>query len=225
MILAAVISDRRRAEVVLKNTRNSLIHEQEQERYRIARELHDDLAQRLTMLGLEFDRFGTESDPSMKERVQLLRDQLRGISTATRDLSHQLHPFVLEYLGLVAALRTLCRNANGKLKVTFIEENVPPQLDPGISLCLYRVAQEALQNAADRDVARAVMVKLKLEKENASLMIFEDGISLNPEQLYSGNTGLASARERLLAMDGTFIVSSTPQTGTKIEASVPLSLR
>ncbi len=223
MILAAVISDRRRAEAVLKNTRNNLIHEQEHERYRIARELHDDLAQRLTMLGLEFDRFKTESDPSMKDRVQLLRDQLRGISTATRDLSHQLHPFVLEYLGLVAALRTLCRNANGKLKVTFIEENMPAQLDPGISLCLYRVAQEALQNASDRDEARAVMVKLKLEKENASLVIFDDKVSLNPEQLYSGNTGLASARERLLAMDGTFIVSSTPHAGTKIEASVPLT--
>ncbi len=228
MILAAVISDRRRAEVALKNTRNNLIHEQEQGRYRIARELHDDLAQRLTMLGLEFDRFKTELDPSMKNRVQLLHDQLRGISTATRDLSHQLHPFVLEYLGLVAALRTLCRNAHGKLKVTFIEENVPPQLDPGtldpgIALCLYRVAQEALEKAADRDAARAVTVTLKLEKENASLLIFDEEISLSPEQLYSGNTGLANARERLLAMDGTFIVSSTPQTGTKIEASVPLS--
>jgi signal transduction histidine kinase len=223
MILAGVISDRRRAEVFLKNTRNNLIHEQEQERYRIARELHDNLAQRLTMLGLDFDRVKTELDPSMKSRVEPLHDQLRGISTATRDLSHQLHPFVLEYLGLVAALRTLCRNAQGKLKVTFIEENVPPQLDPGISLCLYRVAQEALQNAADRDAARAVTVKLKLENESASLLIFDDGISLNREQLYSGNTGLASARERLLAMNGTFVVSSTPQTGTKIEASIPLS--
>jgi signal transduction histidine kinase len=223
MLLAAVISDRRRAEVVLKNTRNNLIQEQEQERYRIARELHADLAQRLTLLGLEFDQFKAELDPSMKGRLQPLRDQLGGISTATRDLSHQLHPFSLEYLGIVAALRALCRNAHGKLRVTFIEEDVPAKLDPEISLCLYRVAQEVLQNAADSDAARALTVKLKLENDNASLLILDDGVGLDRQAVYSGNTGLASARERLLAMDGTFIVSSTPQIGTTIQASVPLS--
>jgi signal transduction histidine kinase len=224
MMLAAVIADRRRAEGLLKNTRNKLIHEQEQERYRLARELHDDLAQRLILLGLELDQIGTELDPSMRARVQMLHDQLASISNATRDLSHELHPFVLEYIGLVAALRTLCRraSAHGKLRVTFNEQNVPPRLDAGISHCLYRVAQEALQNVTNRDKARAVTVELKVEKGYARLLIFDDGIGLSSEQLYSGSTGLASARERLLDMDGTFNVTSTPQVGSRIEASLPL---
>jgi signal transduction histidine kinase len=225
MMLAAVIADRRRAEGLLKNTRNKLIYEQEQERYRLARELHDDLAQRLILLGLELDQIGTELDPSMRERVQMLHDQLASISNATRDLSHELHPFVLEYIGLVGALRTLCRRASehGKMKVTFNEQNVPPRLDVGIAHCLYRVAQEALQQVTDRGKARAVTVELKVEKGFARLLIFDDEIGLGSEQFYSGSTGLASARERLLDMDGTFNVTSTPQVGSRIEASLPLT--
>jgi signal transduction histidine kinase len=224
MVLAAVIADWGRAEGLLKNTRNKLIHEQEQERYRVARELHDDLVQRLTLLGLELNQCATGLDPSMKARLRMVHDQLAGISKATRELSHELYPFAVEYLGLVAALRTLCQRAggHGKQNVMFSEQNVPPRLDAGISLCLYRVAQEALRNMMSHDQTRSVMVELKVERGQAWLLIFGDGIGLNPEQLYSGSTGLASARERLLDLAGTFNITSTPQTGTKVNASVPL---
>jgi integral membrane sensor domain MASE1 len=93
MVLAAVLAERKRTEVSLKNTRKRLMHEQEQERYRVARELHDDLAQRLILLGLELDQIGTELHPALRQRVQMLHDRLAGVSHATRDLSHEMHPF------------------------------------------------------------------------------------------------------------------------------------
>lgn len=224
MALAAVLAERRRSEELLQGTRNKLIHEQEQERHRIARELHDDLAQQLTLLGLELDQFRTGLDPSLKLRLQGLHDQLVGISNATRDLSHELHPFALEYLGLVAALRTLCRRVgvHNNLKVTFREQNVPPRLDASVSLCLYRVTQEALQNITTQSKAHAVNVELKVVWGQAWLVIVDDGLGLSPEQLYSGSVGLASARERLMGLNGTLKIMSEPQKGTKIEASVPL---
>ena len=224
MALSAVIADRRRAEEVLKNTRNQMIHSQEQERYRIARELHGDLAQQLTLLGIEINHLKTELGPSLWLRLQALHDQLAGISTATRDLSHELYPFTLDYLGLAAALRTLHRraSAHGKMKITFSDQNVPVRLDPVISLCLYRVAQEALQNATSQNEARAVNVELKVEDGRVWLLIVDDGLGLSAEQLYSGSIGLGSARERVMELNGTFKITSAPEAGTRIEAGVPL---
>jgi signal transduction histidine kinase len=224
MALSAVLAERRRTEELLRTTQSKLIHEQEQERHRIARELHDDLAQQLTLLGIELNQLRSGLDPSLKLRIQGLHDQLVGISNATRDLSHELHPFALEYLGLVAALRTLCRRVgiHHNMKVTFHEINVPPRLDARISLCLYRVAQEALQNITERSKAHAVTVELKVVWGQAWLLIYGDEVDFNPERIYSGGIGLASARERLLGLNGTFKIVSEPQKGTTIEASVPL---
>jgi signal transduction histidine kinase len=224
MVLAAVIAERRRAEELLQATRNKLIQEQEQERHRIARELHDDLAQQLTLLGLELNQLRTGLAPSLKLRLQGLHDQLVGISNATRDLSHELHPFALEYLGLVAALRTLCRRVgvHNNLNVTFSEQNVPARLDASVSLCLYRVTQEALQNISAQSKARAVKVELKVVWGQAWLLIADDGLGVSPEQMCSGSVGLAGARERLMGLNGTLKIMSEPQKGTTIEASVPL---
>ena len=224
MALSAVLAERRCAEDLLRATRSKLIHEQEQERHRIARELHDDLAQQLMLLGIELNQLRDALHPSLKLRLQGLHDQLVSISNATRDLSHELHPFALEYLGLVAALRTLCRRVgiHHNLKVTFHEINVPPRMDARISLCLYRVAQEALQNIAERSKAHSVTVELKVVWGQAWLLIYGDEVDLSPERTYGGGIGLAGARERLLGLNGTLKIVSEPQKGTTIEASVPL---
>jgi signal transduction histidine kinase len=224
MALAAMIAERRRADELLRATRNRLIHEQEQERHRIARELHDDLAQQLTLLGLELEHLVAGSDPSLKLRLHELHDQLVGLSNTTRDLSHELHPFALEYLGLVAALRNMCRRMSmqGKLPVMFREENVPSHLDANVSLCLYRVAQEALESIAKRHKASAVKVELKVIWGQAWLLIFDDELDLNAERLYREDVRLAGARERLMGLNGTFKIIAEPEKGTTIEASVPL---
>jgi signal transduction histidine kinase len=224
MALAAMIAERRRADELLRATRNRLIHEQEQERHRIARELHDDLAQQLTLLGLELEHLVAGSDPSLKLRLHELHEQLVGLSNTTRDLSHELHPFALEYLGLVAALRNMCRRMSmqGKLPVMFREENVPSHLDANVSLCLYRVAQEALESIAKRHKASAVKVELKVIWGQAWLLIFDDELDLNAERLYREDVRLAGARERLMGLNGTFKIIAEPEKGTTIEASVPL---
>ena len=224
MALAAMIAERRRTDELLRATRNRLIHEQEQERHRIARELHDDLAQQLTLLGLELDHLMAGSDPLLKLRLHELHDQLVGLSNATRDLSHELHPFALEYLGLVAAVRNMCRRMSlqSKLQVMFREENVPPHLDANVSLCLYRVAQETLESIAKRHKANAVKVELKVVWGQAWLLIFDDELDLNAERLYREDVRLAGARERLIGLNGTFKIIAEPEKGTTIEASVPL---
>ena len=108
------------------------------------------------------------------------------------------------------------------MKVTFSDQNVPARLDPIVSLCLYRVAQEALQNVTNQGEVCAVTVELKVENGHVWLLIIDDGAGLSREQLYSGSIGLGSARERVMELNGTFKITSAPRAGTKIEAAVPL---
>ena len=99
---------------------------------------------------------------------------------------------------------------------------MPARLDARVSLCLYRVAQEALQSITKRSKARAVKVELKVVWGQAWLLIVDDEVDLSPERMQSGSTSLAGARERLMGLNGTLKILSEPQKGTTIEASVPL---
>jgi signal transduction histidine kinase len=224
MLLATAIEDRRRTEESLRNTRSKLIDAQDQERQRIGRELHDDIVQQVTLLGLEVDQLRTESDPSMKPGLDRLYDQVSNVSEAARDLSHGLHPFALQYLGLTPGLRTLCRHIDAQsfTTITFVEENVPPALAADVSLCLYRVVQEALQNIVKHSHAHTATIELKVSSGRALLRIVDDGVGLSSEQLRSEGMGLTSMRERVMALDGTFKITSVPLKGTTIEVSVPL---
>jgi signal transduction histidine kinase len=225
MVLAAVLAERQSNAELLRKTRVNLIQSQEQERQFVAHELHDDLAQKLTLLSIELDHFRTELNPSLRLRAQGLRDQMVEISEATRDLSHEVHPFALEYLGLVGALRSLCRRAGAqsKFRLVFNESNVPPRLDPGISLCLYRVAQAALRDVTRHREACGFVMELRIEKRKAWLQItIDDASGLSCEHIHSADIGLASAGEGLMALNGTFRVLSESQSTTMIEASVPL---
>jgi signal transduction histidine kinase len=224
LLLTAVIAERQLAEESLRSTRGKLIHSQEQERHRIARELHDDIVQQLTLVGLDLDRLRTEVDSSVNLRLAGVYDRVSEVAKATRDLSHTLHPFALEYLGLAPALRTLCRHTGALsfITINFTEENVPSGLTAEISLCLYRVAQGALQNIVKHSHAQTASMELKTRSGHALLRIVDDGVGITPEQHHSGGMGLASMRERVCALDGTFEVRSGRLKGTTVEASVPL---
>jgi integral membrane sensor domain MASE1 len=225
MVLAAVMAERESNAELLRKTRVNLIQAQEQERQFVAHELHDDLAQKLTLLSIELDHFRTELNPSLGLRAKGLRDQMVEISEAARDLSHEVHPFTLEYLGLVGALRSLCRRAGAqnKFRLVFNESNVPPRLEPGISLCLYRVAQAALRDVTKHREPCGFVMELRIEKQRAWLQItIDDASGLSCERLHSADIGLASAGEGLMALNGTFRVLSESQSTTMIEASVPL---
>jgi signal transduction histidine kinase len=217
MFLSAAILD-------MQRTSRKLIDVQEQERHRIARELHDDIAQRLVLIGLEVE--GLMSDSSSKFRLNRLYGWVSSVAEATRALSHDLHPFALSYVGLARALRSLCRQTGEATSITinFAEENVPP-LAGDISLCLYRVVQEALQNIVKHSHSHTATVELRVKNGQALLRIADDGVGISPKQQAVGGMGFTSMRERLMVLDGALKITSAPMKGTIIEGLVPLKRR
>jgi signal transduction histidine kinase len=214
MFLSVLIPEMRR-------TGRKLIDAREQERRRIGRELHDDVVQQLVLIGLEVKDL--RPDSSWEIRLDKLYDRVSSVSKATRDLSHDLHPFALRYVGLARALRSLCRQTGEATSITinFAEENGPP-LATDVSLCLYRIAQEALQNVAKHSHAHSASVELRVQNGQALLRIVDDGVGISPERHRIGGMGLAGMRERVMALDGTLKITSAPMMGTTIEGSVPL---
>ena len=227
MLTAALFAERRRSAETLRKTRSKLVDAKEQERYHIARELHDGVVQDLTLVGLGLDELRSEAIPSARPALDKLYDQISDVSVATRDLSHDLHPFRVDYLGLAQALEKLCRDTGAKSNVTinYSEKDVPAHLPSDISHCLFRVAQEALQNIVQHSHARTASMELRVYSGHAFLRVADDGVGITPAQYHERGMGLVSMRERVWALDGTCEVTSEPSKGTTVEASVPLTLK
>ena len=223
LLMAAVISDRRRTEESLHDTRNKLIQAREQDHYRIARGLRDDIVQQITLVGLNLEQIREESEPSAKPRLDKLYDQISGVSEATRDLSQDLYPFAVEYLGLASALRKLCRETGtlSRIAITFKEESVPTSIPADVSRRLYSVAHEALRNIVRHSGARHAALELSVSGGRVQLRIVDDGVGMNPER--GDGIGLTSMREQLLSLGGTLTITSAPSAGTTIEAAAPIS--
>jgi len=224
MLLAAVIADRRRTEESLRDTSGRLIDAQEQERHHIARELHDDIGQRLTLVELGLENAKEDCDSSLKPRLSELHNQVREISVATHEMSHGLHPSHLEHLGFVTAIRRLCHDVEREKSVDihFIAEGLPERLPAPISLCLYRVTQEALQNVVRHSAASDAMVSMKAGDGLLLLSIVDDGVGFAVVRQAESGLGLTSMRERLRSVGGTLEIASERMKGTRIDVSVPL---
>jgi signal transduction histidine kinase len=224
MFTATLIVERRHSDEALKDARSRLVDVQERERHRIARELHDGIVQELTLVALGVDELRSGSKAPAKVALDKLYDQISVVSNAARDLSHNLHPFILEYLGLVRALKKLCRDAASKsgLTITFSGRDVLRPIPSDISHCLFRVAQEALQNIDKHSKARTASMEFTLRGGNALLRIVDDGVGITPGQSHGRAMGLATMRECICTLDGTCKVTSEPFKGTTVEASVPL---
>src|SRR5262249_30498465 len=222
MFLSAVMAEARRTQESLRRMSGSLIEAQEQERHRIARELHDDLGQELALVKVILDGFVEKSDESLKSGLIDLSSRISAISDTARDISHGLYPTQLEYLGLQKAVKKLCdgMQCGKKLSIHFWMNSLPDQLQPSTSLSLYRIAQEALHNIIKHSQARNVQVELESHDGGILLRIIDDGVGfdLNPEV---AGLGLASMRERVQAIDGSLNIASSPKTGTRIEVRVP----
>ena len=225
MLLAAVLAERKVVEETLRESRGRLINAQEQERRRIARELHDDIGQQLTVLELELDQLRKQSSESLKPVLDKLYRQASEASTATRTISHELHSAHLEFLGLVPAVRNLCNVVSHEtsIEVSFAEESIPATIDPQISLCIYRVTQEALHNIARHSHAHKATVQLSATKERISLHIVDDGVGITEERERAESLGLASMRERVSLVGGMFMLISEPMRGTRIDATIPIT--
>ena len=225
LLMSALLAERSTSEQTLRETQIKLVDAQELERHRIARELHDGIVQQLTLVGLSVDQLRPGFTASDRLSLDKLYDQISDVSNATRDLSHELHPFTLEYLGLVGALKKLCRDIGSKstLAISFSEKDVPSHLPPDVSHCLFRVAQEALQNIVKHGRARAASMELAVRGGHVLLRIVDDGVGITPEQHHSGGMGLVSMRERVCVVGGTCKVMPGPLKGTIVEVSVPLN--
>ena len=205
-----------------------VISAQDEERARVARELHDSTAQILTAVMLQLGAAAREStSPALSERIGLLRELAAEALEEVRTLSHTMHPRVLDDLGLPSALEWLARQTRAQetldvhVEAGEFSANIPAPL----AAVLYRVAQEALRNAARHADARHVRVRLRGDDTTAILEIIDDGAGFDvasAEQRRPG-MGLFSMRERVGLVNGRLVVKSAPGVGTTVSASVPLS--
>ena len=222
------ITQRKLAEAALASVSRKLIEAQEQERTRIARELHDDIGQRLAMLAIEMEQLPNSSDPptEVSSRVRELWKQTADIATDVQSLSHELHSSKLQYLGITAAIRSFCKEfgEQQKVEIDFASHDLPSPLSPGISLCLFRVLQEALHNSAKHSGVRHFEVRLWGTSEELHLTVRDSGAGFDREAAKtSRGLGLVSMEERLKLVNGTLSIESEPKSGTTIHARVPRS--
>ena len=222
------VTERKRAEEALSTVSRRLIGAHEEERARIARELHDDINQRLAVLAVAMGVLQGDLPASATEmirRVNELKEQIKDLGNDVQALSHRLHSSKLEYLGLGTAAAAFCRefSEHQGVEVEFQSESIPKALSPEISLCLFRVLQEALQNGAKHSGSRYFRVSLISSLDQIQMTISDEGIGFDVEEAMSGHgLGITSMRERLNLVDGQFSVDSQPGKGTVIQAKVPL---
>jgi PAS domain S-box-containing protein len=206
--MVADITPRKQAEEVLSSVSRRLLEAQEAERARIARDLHDDIGQRLALLSIALEQLQQlSSTPATELRgfIDILRRQASGIAGDVQALSHELHSSKLQFLGIVPAIRGFCSeiSARQKVDVDFSHQDVPGTVRPDIALCLFRVLQEALQNAARHSSAVRFAVNLRGTPEAISLTVRDGGRGFDPESVsQNGGLGLTSMRERLKLVAG-----------------------
>jgi PAS domain S-box-containing protein len=225
--IVADITERKLAEDALSSVRHRLIEAQEQERVRIARELHDDIGQRLALLAIELEQLRQNPPilPEIRNRMGELHKQTSEIALDIQTLSHELHSSRLEYLGIAAAMRGFCKQFSEQqdVGVDFRTYDLPGILLPDVSLCLFRVMQEALHNSAKHSGVRHVDVRLWGTPDEVHLTVRDSGAGFDSEAAKeSRGIGLVSMEERLKLIKGTFSIESQPKRGTTIHARVPL---
>jgi PAS domain S-box-containing protein len=222
------ITRRRLAEESALSLSGRLINAQEAERMRLARELHDDLSQSLAFLGIELDLFGQKpptSSDDLRVRMEHLSEQVKGLSSSVHRLSHDLHPAKLEQLGLLAAVRGLCRDVSTahNLAIEFVPGEVPRLVPNDTALCLYRVAQEGLQNVVKHSGSASATVELSWIAGELRLVVADQGCGFDSGAMADdGSLGLTSMRERVRLVRGQIAVWSRKSQGTRISVQVPV---
>jgi signal transduction histidine kinase len=219
------ITEGKRTDEELVDLSRRLIRAQEEERAIIARELHDDVTQRLAVLAIDAGRAElAAATGEQAEAMRSLREGLVRVSEDVHSLAYELHSSVLEELGLVEALRAACERLGRRSSVE-ISLDLDPKADHlarDSALCLFRVAQEALNNVARHSRGHTASVALQSMDGGVLLAVRDDGVGFEPASLGTRKTlGLASMRERLRLVNGTIDIESAPGNGTAVIAWVP----
>jgi signal transduction histidine kinase len=218
------ITELKRAAALNRDLARRLIDSQEFERQRIARELHDDISQRMAALSIEVDQLAMQADSErLRARLRHWSTRASEVARDAHRMSYELHPSKLQTIGLVAALRSLCSDVSkqGKVQVTFSPSAMPASTDAYVSLCLYRIVQEALQNIVRHSEAERAEVRVTCVENLIALEIADTGVGFDPKQIPHAGLGLVSMRERVAALDGRLIIDSAPSRGTRITVRLP----
>jgi signal transduction histidine kinase len=217
-------------EETLSGVSRRLIEAQERERGRIGRELHDDIVQRLALLAVQLEQV-QQKTPDLHVEVRRRLGEIWKLSTeiATdiQSLSHELHSAKLSYLGIAVAIKGFCREfgEHHKVEIEFESRDLPRQLPPDVSLCLFRVLQEALHNATKHSGVKRFDVQLWGMSGDVHLTISDPGSGFDTEAAMTGRgLGITSMQERLKLVNGELTITSQSKRGTMIHARVPLDL-
>jgi signal transduction histidine kinase/ABC-type uncharacterized transport system substrate-binding protein len=219
----------RDSELQIRDLAGRVLTAQEEERSRIARDLHDDVNQELAAVSIALSSLGGRLPPGttsdVGDELAELDTRIATLSESIRHLSHELHPGMLQHVGLVAALRGYCRRFAREqgLAVTFHADGDLGSAPPDVGLCFYRVVQEGLGNVAKHAGAREARVTLEARGRDISLSIVDDGSGFDPGEARSGRgLGLLSLDERVRLVGGRLTVDTQPLRGTELRIVVPL---
>jgi signal transduction histidine kinase len=223
-------SRRRKAEAELRTSferiheiQGRLLSAQETERTHIARELHDDISQQLALLKLDLHQLTGMVQGSAEAVAGEAAEYADGIATSIRELSHRLYPAKLRLVGLVAALEALLNElSHHSFRIAFTHEGVPAIIPEDLTLCLYRVVQEGVQNALKHSRAGNVSIHLSGNPFGLALTVVDDGVGFIVDEAWRPGFGLLNMGERVEALGGTFNVRSIPHRGTILAISVPV---
>ncbi len=201
-----------------------LINAQEEERKRLASELHDDFSQRLALLSLAIETAAEAAPASMQEQMRELLNSASELGADLHTLSHRLHSATLEKLGLVPGVGAFCKEftAQQNIPVAFSHLNVPRSVEPEVALCLFRVVQEGLRNVKKHSGASKAEVTLNASNGHIHLSIADDGGGFDASQLaINQGLGIFSMEERARLVGARFAIQSEPQKGTRIDVWAP----
>jgi PAS domain S-box-containing protein len=223
------ITERKRSEEKLAALRKRLARAQEEERARIARDLHDDAGQRLALLNIDLERLKQASvklKSSLTDELEALAKAAGEIASDVHNVSRRLHPSQVELLGLPKALDNFCKDyaARNSMEITFLDGRPQGKLPQDASLCLFRVAQEAIRNAHKHSGCSRALVQLDETGGSLRLRVSDEGTGFDPTSIETNpGLGLLSMEERLHSLGGELFINARPGDGTCIEACIPLS--
>jgi signal transduction histidine kinase len=225
--IAVDVSERKKAEEALRHLSGRLIQAQEEERSRIARELHDDVTQRIALLSIDLEQLQQRLCSRMECSGHLadFKSRLHELSADIHHLSRQLHPSKLQELGLTAAVESLCQESGKQkeIEVEFLHNEIPRSLPGEVALCLYRIVQEALHNVFKHSGAKSAAVEMYTTDTDVQLNVSDTGKGFDVESARAaGGLGLVSMEERLRALGGVIRIESRRSEGARIEVTLPL---
>jgi PAS domain S-box-containing protein len=233
VVFVTDISKRRAYEIAVRKQQDELrllagrlMTAQDDERRRIARDLHDDLTQRLAYLAIDLGKLASKTAPDeVMGQLRPLQKRAADAAEAVRQVSHELHPSILDDIGIEAALEQYCQEFEERTGIAtrFSSRNVPQPLKPEIASSVYHIAQECLRNVSKHAQARQASVTLESVDSHLRLLVTDDGVGLSQERMRSGaHIGITGMKERANLVKGELSIESEPGRGTEVSVAVPL---